>query len=103
MKIGSFIWGLISFLIQTFLSVVIFQATSGIDHSSVSGAIVLIVTIPLLIILYIVLFGFFLSTTISLFKSIFSTNVVIKVISIILLILNVAEIIFSILFITKVL
>ena len=90
MKIGSFIWGIITFVLAVLLSGICYKVYGSIQETSGGvEALSLIVTIPLLIILYIALVGLLLSAVINTVRAIFSDAKAIKIISIIFLVLEI--------------
>lgn len=97
MKIVSFVWGAISFVLSVLMSGLCYNVYSSIkENSSGAAAISLIATIPLLIILYIALIGFLLSAVVSSVKAIFSDSKAIKALSIILVVLEVCVTVFNV-------
>ena len=96
MKIAGFVWGIITFVLSILLSGICYTVYTSIQETSGVAAISLIVTVPLLIILYIALLGFLTSAVISTVRALFSISTAIKIISIILLILEVGVAVFDV-------
>ena len=96
MKAVSFVWGIISFVLSVVLSGICYTVYTSIQETSGVEAMSLIVTIPLLIILYIALLGFLMSAVISTVRALFLDSKAIKIISIVLLILEVCVTVFDV-------
>lgn len=91
MKIFGFIWGIISFVLSVLISGVCYNVYTSIKETSGGvAALSLIATVPLLIILYIILIGCLMSAVITTIRAMFSESKFIKVVSVILIILEVA-------------
>ena len=104
MKAASFIWGIVAFVLSVLMSALCYGVYTSIEQTSGgAGAFSLIVTIPLMIILYLILLGFMTASVVSLFKAAFSENKAIKIISIIFIVLEVAVLVFDIFIALKVL
>lgn len=97
MKIGKFIYSILITLIILVILIFYYNIlkkqvkTNGLENLSK------IILIPLLIVFFLVLYGFQISSTLTSLICIFSLNKAIKIISAILLAINIAMIIISVL------
>ena len=86
-RIGSFIFGIISLIVSGFLIFLVFDL-NGQTHMEGFERLSLIVTFPIYILFYCLLFGSLATSVICFIKSIFSCIPAIKVLAIILLIIS---------------
>lgn len=85
-RIGSFIFGIISLIVSGFLMFLVFNLNG--PHMEGFERLSLIVTFPIYILFYCLLFGSLATSVICFIKSIFSCIPAIKVLAIILLIIS---------------
>ena len=90
-KIGSFVSAIITIIIAVLVGYLCYQL--NLSNAGVEGVqkLSLIVTLPIAIIFYVLLFGLIASSVIASFMAIFSDVKAIKIISICLLALSLAE------------
>lgn len=97
MKIGKFIYSIIVTTIIAILLFVIYKAFNGTVKPKGLENLGKIIIIPLLVIVGLILYLMQLSATVTSFLAIFSINKAIKIISIILVIINVGLVVMSVL------
>ncbi|GEM_PF-5664182 len=97
MKIGKFIYSIITTIIIAILLFTIYKAFNGTVKPKGLENLGKIIIIPLLVIVGLILYLMQISATVTSFLTIFSFNKAIKIISIILTILNIGLIVFSVL------
>ena len=96
MKILNFVWGVIFFILSVVLSLICRNLLLNIQDTSGVAALSFIVTIPLVLILYVVLLSFLAGAVFNTIRAIFSDIIAIKIISIVLIVLEVAVLIIDI-------
>lgn len=96
MKIANFVWGIIFFVLSVLMSVLCYRVYGSIKETSGAAAISLIVTIPLLVMLYIVLLSFIAGAVFNTVRAMFTENKAIKIISIVFVKLEVAVLVFDV-------
>ena len=90
MKVANFVWGLIFFVLSVVMSVLCYRIYGSIQETTGAAALSLIVTIPLLLMLYAVLLSFLTGAVFNTIRAMFTDVKVIKIISIVLVVLEVA-------------
>lgn len=90
MKVANFVWGIIFFVLSVLMSVLCYRVYGSIKETTGAAALSLIVTIPLLIMLYVVLLSFLAGAVFNTIRAMFTDVKAIKIISIVLVILEVA-------------
>lgn len=96
MKIANFVWGIIFFVLSVLMSVLCYRVYGSIKETSGAAAISLIVTIPLLIMLYVVLLTFLAGAVFNTIRAMSIDIKAIKIISIVLIVLEVAVLVFDV-------
>lgn len=97
MKIANFVWGIIFFALSVLMSVLCYNVYGSIQETNGGiAALSLIVTIPLLLMLYVVLLSFLVGAVFNTVRSIFIDVKAIKIISIILVVLEVCVTVFDV-------
>ncbi len=96
-RIGSFISSIITIVLS--LIGVYFCYQISVSNSNLTGVdtLGLVVTVPILLVAFLVVFGLSLSSVLTSFRACFSENKAIKIISIILLVISIAIIVITIL------
>ena len=97
MKIANFVWGIIFFVLSVVMSVLCYNVYASIQETTGgAAAISLIVTIPLLIMLYVVLLTFLAGAVFNTIRAMFADIKAIQIISIVLVILEVAVLVIDV-------
>ena len=97
MKIANFVWGIIFFVLSVFMSLLCYRIYGSIKETTGGiAALSLIVTIPLLLMLYVVLLSFLTGAVFNTIRAMFIDVKAIRIISIVLVILEVVLLAFDI-------
>ena len=101
-KIGSFIGSIVLFIASTILSLLTYTLSDNLANITGAAALSLIAIVPLLIIFFMLLIVTLISGTITAIRTLQSDVKAIRIISIVLIVLYVALIVFNAIFAIKV-